>query len=263
MTYGVFLMTILLPLLLVVLTLLVVRHRSLPADERAGVRRGLMTVGVLAVVAVVWTTPWDRWLIVHGVWGYPPGSVIGTVVRVPIEEYLFMVGQTVLTGCWTLFVTARAPEPQPAKDAWWRPACCAGWLTAACAGWLLTTHQQALYLGAILLWFAPPLALQAAAGADVLRAARADRLRGLAVTPVLWAADALAIHAGAWRISDAHTVGFAPGGLPLEEAVFFLATDLLVVDSVLLVRAATVRERTRTAARWARRPATVPEPGRH
>ncbi|MFC8275935.1 lycopene cyclase domain-containing protein [Streptomyces sp. NPDC057271] len=263
MTYRVFLCTVLLPLLLLVVALLVMRHRALPADLRAGGRRGLVTVGILAVVAVVWTTPWDRWLILHGAWSYPPGSVIGTVARVPVEEYLFMVGQTLLTGCWTLYVTARAPERTPAKEAWRRPACCAGWLAAACAGWLLTTNQPSLYLGAILVWFAPPLALQAAIGADVLHAARADRLRGLALTPVLWAADALAIHAGAWRISDVHTVGFAPAGLPLEEAVFFLATNLLVVDSVLLVRAAPVRERMGTAVGRARRPAAVFEPGRH
>ncbi|GAA3804570.1 lycopene cyclase domain-containing protein [Streptomyces phyllanthi] len=263
MTYRDFLATVLLPLLLVVAALLAVRHRRLPGDLRAGVRRGLVTVGILTVVAVVWTTPWDRWLILHGVWGYPPGSVLGTVAEVPVEEYLFMVGQTVLTGCWTLYVTAGVPEPPPADAPWRRPAACAGWLATACAGWLLTTHQPTLYLGAILLWFAPPLALQSAAGADVLRAARADRLRALALTPVLWAADALAIHAGTWRISETHTMGFAPFGLPLEEAVFFLATNLLVVDSVLLVRAATVRERTDAVVGRTRQPKAAIEPGHH
>lgn len=242
MTYRVFLAVVLLPLALCATTPLMVRRRRLTPGQRAEFRRGLALTGVLAVVAVVWTAPWDRWLIVHDVWGYPPGSVTGTVAQVPVEEYVFMIGQTVLTGCWTLFATLGAPHREPA-GAWRRWVCCAGWLAAAVTGLLLTAWDPALYLGAILFWFGPPLALQAAAGADVLRAARKWRLAGLALTPLLWAADALAIHAGAWHISGTQTLGWALAGLPVEEAVFFLATNLLVVNSYLLVRSCVVRGR--------------------
>lgn len=242
MTYRVFLAVVLLPLAVCAVAPLVLRLRGLTGVQRAEVRRGLALTGVLAVVAVVWTAPWDRWLIVHGVWGYPPGSVLATVAQVPVEEYTFMVVQTVLTACWTLFVSVGAPHRRPG-GAWRRPVCCVGWLALAGAGVLLATHTRTSYLGAILLWFGPPLALQAAAGADVLRAGRRERLAGLLTTPVLWAADALAIHAGAWSIGETRTVGWTVAGLPVEEAVFFLATDLLVVNSVVLVRSPAMRAR--------------------
>ena len=50
----------------------------------------------------------------------------------------------------------------------------------------------------------------------------------------LWVADAIAIHLGIWRISERYTLGPAVGPLPLEEAVFFLVTNLLVVQGLLL-----------------------------
>ncbi len=242
MTYRVFLALVLLPLAVCAAAPLAVRFRRLTAEQRAEVRRGLALTGVLAVIAVVWTAPWDRWLIVHDVWGYPPGSVTATVAQVPVEEYVFMVGQTALTGCWTLFVTVGAPDREPA-GAWRRWVCCAGWLAAAVTGWLLTAWGPALYLAALLFWFGPPLALQAAAGADVLRAARRWRLAALAPTPLLWAADALALHAGAWHLSDTRTLGWTVAALPVEEAVFFLVTNLLVVNSFVLVRSPVVRGR--------------------
>lgn len=244
MTYRAFLAVVLLPLAVCAAVPLAIRYHRVTPGQQAEIRRGLVLTGVLAVVAVVWTSPWDRWLIVHGVWGYPPGSVIGTVAQVPVEEYVFMVGQTALTGCWTFFVTDGSPHPlREPVGGWRRRASCAGWLAAAVMGLLLTAWGPALYLGAILFWFGPPLALQAAAGADVLQVELPRRLAGLAPTPLLWAADALAIHAGAWHISTSHTLGWDPVGLPVEEAVFFLTTNLLVVNSVVLVRSPTVRER--------------------
>jgi putative membrane protein len=48
-------------------------------------------------------------------------------------------------------------------------------------------------------------------------------------------ADALAIHLGIWSISPRYTLGVALGPLPLEEAVFFLLTNLLVVQGLALL----------------------------
>jgi lycopene cyclase domain-containing protein len=242
MTYRAFLAVVLLPLAVCTISPVVCRGPGPPAGPRAEVRRSLALTGVLIVVAVVWTTPWDRWLIVHGVWGYPPGSVLATVARVPVEEYTFMAVQTVLAACWTLFVSVGAPHRRPAGS-WRRTVCCAAWLAVAGAGLLLATRTPTSYLGAILLWFGLPLALQAAAGADVLRAGRRERLAGLLSTPPLWAADALAIHSGAWYIGERRTVGWAVAGLPVEEAVFFLVTNLLVVNSIVLVRSPAMRAR--------------------
>jgi lycopene cyclase domain-containing protein len=54
-------------------------------------------------------------------------------------------------------------------------------------------------------------------------------------TLYLWMADAIAIRNQIWTISDAYTFGIEPFGLPIEEATFFLMTNLLVVQGLLLL----------------------------
>jgi lycopene cyclase domain-containing protein len=244
MTYREFLLLVLLPALIVAAAGLAVRYARTTPAHRARLRRGLVLAGLLSVTAVVYTTVWVRWLIVHSVWGYPPHSVLGTVFSVPIEEYLFMIGQTALTGCWTLLVEPADPPFVPApRGSARRIGHTIGWLAVAAVGAVLALHQRSLYLGAILFWFGPPLALQAAVGADVLRAFRRRRLIGLAITVGLWVADAVAIDKGAWWLSPEHTIGLRFFGLPVEEAVFFLCTNLLIVNSILLVSTPAMRAR--------------------
>ena len=53
---------------------------------------------VLSLIALVYTTPWDNYLIFRGVWTYPPDAVVGKLGYVPLEEYGFMILQTWLAG---------------------------------------------------------------------------------------------------------------------------------------------------------------------
>ncbi len=53
-------------------------------------------------------------------------------------------------------------------------------------------------------------------------------------TLYLCAADALAIRVGIWHLSPTLTTNVWLGGLPLEEGVFFLLTNIMVVQGVLL-----------------------------
>ena len=65
------------------------------------------------IAAVVWTTPWDNYLVATGVWYYNPDLVTGvTLGWVPIEEYTFFILQTLLTGLWVLWL-ARHLKPAP------------------------------------------------------------------------------------------------------------------------------------------------------
>ena len=50
-----------------------------------------LPIALMALVALVYTTPWDNYLIMRGVWTYPTGGVVGVLGYVPIEEYFFMV----------------------------------------------------------------------------------------------------------------------------------------------------------------------------
>ena len=104
MTYfGVLITFILLPLLL----LLVVVPRDLWRwlFRREGKVDWLPYLAILAHVAMalIYTTPWDNYLVATGVWWYDPALVTGLRLGwVPIEEYTFFVVQTLLTGLWAL-----------------------------------------------------------------------------------------------------------------------------------------------------------------
>lgn len=238
MTYAQFLLAILLPLVAATSALAYRACRAARVAGRALPRSVTVLALALPPVALIYTTPWDSWLIRNAVWGYPPGSIIGTVFGVPLEEYTFMIGTTVLTGAWTLAAAARrtAGRAECAESTRLRILTGGLWLAAGVAGAVgATMERHALYGGSQLAWFSLPLALQAFCGADALRASRRLRLTGLSVTPVLWAADAVGIHSGAWHIGAETTVGVNLAGvLPLEEATFFLLVNLLVVNSVAL-----------------------------
>jgi lycopene cyclase domain-containing protein len=256
MTYAGFLLVFLLPPLGCTCW---AAHRSL---QRQGTRAELRRTGtrlllVLMLAAWLWTTPWDSWIIRRGVWGYHEGTVLAALFHVPLEEFLFMAGQTAAVGALTLCVIARIPErpaasvPRPVPSL--RRTCAAWWAALAAVGLALAlAGPHGTYLGSTLVWFGPLLAVQALAGADVLKERRTERLRILVPALLyLWSVDCIAITLGVWHISDHHTYGWAVFGLPLEEGVFFTVTSLLVVNGLVLGTDAKVQARVmrRTLAR--------------
>lgn len=59
-------------------------------------------------VAVLYTIPWDAYLIYAKVWTYPPNAILGpTVFRIPIEELFFFVIQTYITSL--VYILANKP----------------------------------------------------------------------------------------------------------------------------------------------------------
>ena len=212
------------------------------------------------VVAVVYTTPWDNYLVATRVWWYDPELVTGIVIGwVPIEEYTFFIVQTLLVGMWLIWLAPRlAPgDEEPLGDGRWR------WISTAVLGFiwlasvivLLVGWRPGTYLGLELGWALPPIMLQTAFGADILW--RYRRLVGTVIaTSVLYlsATDALAIASGTWTINPEQTVQIYLGGvLPLEEFVFFLITSTLVAFGVTLVLARASQFRAEPALRLLKR----------
>lgn len=110
----------------------------------------------------------------------------------------------------------------------------------------------------ILAWALPVIILQAAIGWPALR--RRWRLVLVAVgVPTLYlsCADALAISQGIWHISESKIVGVYFGPVPLEEVVFFLATNTMVVQAFILFRSPLAWARIR---RLLRRKSGTPTP---
>ncbi|MDS0297585.1 lycopene cyclase domain-containing protein [Halogeometricum sp. S1BR25-6] len=257
---------------LAVLGLVVYRRRDRIAARDWRVRA--VGAAVLAAIALVYTTPWDNYLIARGVWWYGEGTVAATLWRAPVEEYLFFVLQPVVVALWLYALPA--PAGSVATDG--RAATNGETVTdggattadeSARGGTPATTRRSATtvgvtvrdrllgvaaglavgvvgvacllagdgtyYLGAILAWAAPVFALQWGFGWPYLWRVRRTLAAAVGVpTLYFWVADAAALGLGVWHISPAHTVGLAVAGLPLEEATFFLVTNLFVVQGLLL-----------------------------
>ena len=188
----------------------------------------------MPLLAVVYTTPWDNYLVWKGVWSYPPDRVLGLIGYVPYEEYAFFILQSLLAGLWVFWLVRRlrTGSQRTGRTRWWGTA---AYLALTLIGSVLLFTERSLYLGLILAWASPVLAFQWAFGGDLLSGVA--RVRALAITTLtvyLWLADRLAIGLDIWQISPQYTTGLSILGLPLEEALFFLITNVMVVEGLLL-----------------------------
>ena len=220
--------------------------------------RPLSGLAIMIGLAVVYTTPLTNHLIPEGVWWYGDGAVIATIWHTPIEEYTFFILQPMLTAFW-LFQLPATADRSLAIPLTHRLIGVGGGLSIAGVGLLLTANISTYYLGWLLLWAGPILAIQWGFGLTYLWAVRRPLVAAIAVpTLYLWIVDRVAIELGIWVISDAHTIGFAPLGLPVEEALFFLVTNLFLVQGLvmyvwLLERVHELPSLTRVATRLAAR----------
>lgn len=247
LTYFGFLALFLLPPLLVVLLINLRDHqrgKQLPPALQTWPLWMIVLAHVL--VALIYTTPWDNYLVATRVWWYDPELVTGlTIGWVPIEEYTFFILQTLLSGFW-VGVAARRVLPATAENSLTPQAARRlrqGATLALAPLWiasvviLVTGWQPGNYLALILIWALPPIMLQTLVGADILwHNRRLVLLTLLSTTLYLGIADAVAIQAGTWTISPDKTLGVYLGGvLPIEEFLFFLFTNTLVVFGTTLV----------------------------
>lgn len=193
---------------------------------------------ILAAIAILWTTPWDNAIVQRGVWTYGSERVVGTLGVVPIEEYAFMLLLPVFNA---IVLVLLGIGPQVGASAWRRHQRRARLWVALGSGLLLTIGivllfwEPGLYLGAILVWFVPPLALQGCFDPAALRRnARLISTGTLLPTAYFSLVDAYAIRDGIWTISEPTRTGIELFGLPVEEALFFGIVSLLVVQGLVL-----------------------------
>jgi lycopene cyclase domain-containing protein len=216
------------------------RGRPIPARLRAC--SFVAAIALHVVVALLYTTPWDNYLVATGVWAYNPALVTGiTFGWVPIEEYTFFVVQTILAGLWLLFLMRRLSldvDHTPLLSRWrWGPVVvlAAVWVVAVLI--LLVGWKPGTYLGLELGWALLPIMIQIGFGGDILRRyGRLVLLSILGMTAYLSVADCFAIGSGTWTISSGQSLNVMVGGvLPLEEVVFFLVTNTLITFGVVLL----------------------------
>ena len=78
-------------------------------------KREWFAVITLPILAVVWTTPWDNYLVASGVWRYDPKKVWNVILGyVPLEEYLFFVLQSLAVAFPTILLLRKmSPSHRP------------------------------------------------------------------------------------------------------------------------------------------------------
>ena len=199
---------------------------------------------VMVIAALIYTAPWDNYLISRHVWAYAPDHVTLwlRIGYVPLEEYCFFILQPILTGLYLLYFANldRATVTtwlQPAARIW-QPRLLGGGLAllATVTGILsffLSSHGT--YFGLILLWAGPVIAFHWFYGGDYLWKIRKIFISSLTLaTFYLCVIDRVAIDWKIWTISPIYSTGWNILGLPLEEAAFFVVTNLLVIQGLLL-----------------------------
>lgn len=193
-----------------------------------------LPIALMAFVALVYTAPWDNYLIMRGIWTYPTGGVVGVLGYVPIEEYFFMVLQATLAGVlWSSWV----PHSQYAKLKFSYTGLFMA-LLVGLAGALSLMHTAGTYIGLILVWACPPLALQWGLGSHTLiKSFKTWAPLWIGLSIYLCVADYYAIFKGVWSITPATRTGWGIGHLPVEEILFFTLTNLFVLQGMCLWRA--------------------------
>ncbi|KAJ3412346.1 hypothetical protein HDV05_000943 [Chytridiales sp. JEL 0842] len=215
----------------------------------------LYSIALLTLIAFIYTTPWDNYIIANGAWGYAEKAVVGVVGWVPIEEYVFFAVMTVLVGL-VCVAGLGLGDSDPLKGLvvvvvgvertrrrWM--AVVVHYAVVVLLGlqflggvWMTTPQTRTFYLGALLAWTAPPLLLQwSVASTYILH--RLPQTMGiiLASTSYLCWVDHTAIQAGVWHLNPQSTLGihvFTPS-LPLEEALFFAIVSTIVVFGFLAI----------------------------
>lgn len=242
MTYfGFLLQFVCLPIgLLLLVHWLLRRRRPLPTALLGF--SPILAIAIHILLAVIYTTPWDNYLVATRVWWYDPELVTGIVLGwVPIEEYTFFILQSLFTGLWLLLLMRLIPTrdglfavSSPVRR-WATVTSLLIWIISVVL--LVAGPDSTNYLALELSWALLPLTVQLAFGADIIW-----RHRWLVLWAILFptiylsAADSLAISGGTWTIDPAQSLQQYLGGiLPIEELLFFLLTNTMLVFGMTLL----------------------------
>jgi lycopene cyclase domain-containing protein len=251
MTYFGFLLRF---LVIPILVFLVITYWDNKKDKQVqGFRNGRavwMGIAVHVLLAIIYTTPWDNYLVATGVWYYNPALVTGLVIGyVPIEEYTFFIVETILSGLWWWFLARRLSPPsaefKPNRKLIQLSALVLVLLWIVFTYLFFSDNQPLTYLSIMLFWALPAILPQLLFGADILWHYRKLVFWAILV-PGLYLSlmDVVALKETTWSISPNQTTGILFFGiLPLEEVLFFFITNVLIVFGMTLLLANVSQER--------------------
>lgn len=209
---------------------------------------GVYKIFFLIAIAVISTTPWDSYLIHARIWTYPPNAIIGpTLFKIPAEEVFFFVIQTYNTSLLYLLLSKPTFHPvylqgqkmlnEGGRLGMRRWIGISAIIVCILAGiGMIVKSGEGLYMGLIIVWAGPfILLLWSLAYQLIIGLPLSSTLFPIALpTLYLWIVDTLALKRGTWVIESGTKLGWHVwDGLEIEEAVFFLVTNVLIVFGLI------------------------------
>ncbi|KAJ3029499.1 UNVERIFIED_CONTAM: hypothetical protein HDU68_011990 [Siphonaria sp. JEL0065] len=160
-------------------------------------RTDVYKIVALSVVAILYTSLWDNYIVAMGAWTYAPEKVLGVIGYVPVSV---LFGRLTLVGLH-----------------------------------MAVPKTDSFYLGALIAWTGPVLSLQWWVAGPFIWSLRKPVTLTLAVSTLyLWIVDHTAIKHGVWEISNSGITGYmVTPHLPLEEALFFFLVNCMIVFGLL------------------------------
>lgn len=199
----------------------------------------------IVTIAFVATIPWDSYLIRTNIWTYPPHAVLGpTLFDIPIEELFFFIIQTYITA--QLYIILNKPvlhaqylnspdtvPPWIKRAKGFGQGVLAG--SIALGAYLIAKEGEGTYMGLILVWACSFALFIWTITAQFLLALPLVCTLVPVILPTiyLWMVDEMALGRGTWAIESGTKLEIKLfGNLEIEEATFFLVTNILIVTGV-------------------------------
>lgn len=206
-------------------------------NELAFSKKGIFGTLLLIFLAVTYTTPWDSYLIKEKIWTYAPGNVLFSIYRIPIEEYFFFVIQTIIGCLFTAHLLRNSQNKyqitiHPRRLGIF-PLCVASLIGLF---YMMTSFSEWQYFNLIVVWALPIILLQWFVAGDILLKFLKPLAIGVcSLTLYFWIADSVAIHNSIWSFPENSISGWTIARiLPIEEALFFVVTNIMVVQGYIL-----------------------------
>ena len=169
----------------------------------------IISIILLSIIALIYTTPWDNYLVAHKIWYYDPHKVVGIVLGyVPIEEYSFFILQTIFVSLLLTIAVQLQIISLPNNNITHFDESRLVFVSMLTILWFIclisyvSGFETMLYMNLLLLWGLPPIIFQIIIGWKIMRKnAKAIILIILISSIYLSLTDFIAIFDVIWTIN--------------------------------------------------------------
>lgn len=187
---------------------------------------------IVSIIAFTATAGWDNYAVYSGIWHFPEDKTLGIkLFYVPVEEYMFFFLQTFTTGLVQLIFIKRNIKINIKN------------LSFVLTPLLLFQSNEIMklpfgnfnYLFHLFLWGGFFILVQIIAGRKKIpRNISLIIIPSLIMTLYFSIADSVSIGQGIWDFDPLQTTGIRIFNIPLEEILFFLVTNILITEAMIL-----------------------------